>query len=172
MSDQNDLQTTPKAVNQVQAAKPHFLVNSQSFGYRLRNERERLGFTQTALGKLAGIGRTTQHVYETDVRSPDVAYLEKMQGSGVDVAYLLLGVRRKAIGADSVSLSYSALANIYRIVDEYCVDPQGQPLPLEVRVQFFKLLCVTVKDKDDQGQSLDSLRQDLQQLLGQPAAQG
>lgn len=147
-------------------SEPPGCVNSQSFGGRLREERERLGLTQTQFAEAGGVARTTQHIYETDIRSPDVAYLEKLRDIGVDASYLVTGSRQVAVGNDTLTVSYQRLLSIYRIVDEFCVDEDGEPLPLEVRERFFQLLCASLKDKSSQDQSLDSLRNELRRLTG------
>lgn len=146
--------------------EPTGCVNSQSFGSRLREERERLGLSQTQFAEVGGVARTTQHIYETDIRSPDVAYLEKLRDIGVDASYLVTGSRQVAVGNDTLTVSYQRLLSIYRIVDEFCVDQDGKPLPLEVRERFFQLLCASLVDKSSQDQSLDSLRNELRRLTG------
>lgn len=146
--------------------EPLGFVNSQTFGSRLREERERLGLSQTQFADVGGVARTTQHIYETDIRSPDVAYLEKLREIGVDASYLVTGSRQVTVGNDTLTVSYQRLLNIYRIVDEFCVDEDGKPLPLEVRERFFQLLCASLKDKSSQDQSLDFLRMELRRLTG------
>ena len=166
MTGQKVSKTGKVVLNSGHHSEPPGCVNSQSFGSRLREERERLGLSQTQFADVGGVARTTQHIYETDIRSPDVAYLEKLRGIGVDVSYLVIGSRLAAAGGDTLTISYPALLNIYRIVDEFCVDEDGAPLPLEVRARFFQLLCASLKDKSSQDQSLDSLRNELRRLTG------
>ena len=166
MTGQKVLKTGKTVLNSGHHSEPPGCVNSQSFGSRLREERERLGLSQTQFADVGGVARTTQHIYETDIRSPDVAYLEKLRGIGVDASYLVTGSRQVAVGNDTLTVSYPALLNIYRIVDEFCVDEDGAPMPLEVRARFFQLLCVSRKDKSGQDQSLDSLRSELRRLTG------
>lgn len=166
MTGQKVSKTGKFVLNSGHHSEPPGCVNSQSFGSRLREERERLGLSQTQFADVGGVARTTQHIYETDIRSPDVAYLEKLRRIGVDVSYLVIGSRQAAAGGDKLTVSYPALLNIYRIVDEFCVDEDGAPLPLEVRARFFQLLCVSLKDKSSQEQSLDSLRNELRRLTG------
>lgn len=62
-----------------------------SLGIRLRQERERLGLTQTAMGDVAGVTKNTQRLYETDQRSPKADYLAALDAAGVDVGYVLTG---------------------------------------------------------------------------------
>lgn len=64
-----------------------------SLGTRLREERERLGLTQTELGEQAGITKNTQRLYETDQRSPKADYLVAAEQLGVDTRYVLMGTR-------------------------------------------------------------------------------
>ena len=63
------------------------------FGFRLREERERLQLSQEAFGALCDVGRVAQANYEHGNRSPSVGnnyFLDKL---GVDVPYVLWGDR-------------------------------------------------------------------------------
>jgi transcriptional regulator with XRE-family HTH domain len=62
-------------------------------GYRLTQERIRLGLNQTDFSEKAGVSRTSQVNYETDKRTPDANYLMAIASIGVDVLYLLTGQR-------------------------------------------------------------------------------
>ncbi|WP_454563038.1 helix-turn-helix domain-containing protein [Pseudomonas sp. AIG] len=62
-------------------------------GERLREERTRLGLNQDAFAQQGGITRNTQGSYEKGERNPDSAYLTAVARAGVDVLYVLTGVR-------------------------------------------------------------------------------
>lgn len=62
-------------------------------GERLRMERERLFLKQTDLTDAAGIKRTAQWSYESDRSSPTIAYLSAVSSLGLDVTYIVTGVR-------------------------------------------------------------------------------
>lgn len=62
-------------------------------GDRLREERERLGFTLSAFAQKLGVHRNTQTNYELGKRGFDQAYVTAVKALGVDVPYLLDGVR-------------------------------------------------------------------------------
>lgn len=64
-----------------------------SIGERLREERERLGFTQSAFAEIAGAHRKSQGNYEANERNPDAAYLAAIAAAGADVLYILTGQR-------------------------------------------------------------------------------
>ena len=70
--------------------------HSVSFGERLREERQRLGLSQTALGSAAGVTKKTQILYESGERSPDGVYLTLVSETGADVLYILTGTRSSA----------------------------------------------------------------------------
>lgn len=74
-----------------------------SLGIRLRQERERLGLTQTEIGDMAGVTKNTQRLYETDQRSPKADYLAALDLEGVDVSYILTGRRSAEPQAQRVS---------------------------------------------------------------------
>lgn len=69
------------------------------FPSRLRDERKRLGLSQEALAALGGVKLNAQSNYENGKRAPDSAYLEAIASHGVDVGYLLTGVRSAAVVA-------------------------------------------------------------------------
>jgi len=67
-----------------------------TLGARLKEERQRLQLTQVVFADQGGVGRTAQKYFERDVQKPGSAYLEKLARLGVDVQYVLTGVRRSA----------------------------------------------------------------------------
>lgn len=60
---------------------------------RLRAERKRLDLNQAALGAAGGVSKDAQLNYESGSRSPDSNYLSAVARVGVDVLYVLTGVR-------------------------------------------------------------------------------
>lgn len=64
-----------------------------TFGERLKQERERLGMSQTTLAAIGGVGKTTQINYEKDSRKPDSGYLSALAAAGINTQFLLTGSR-------------------------------------------------------------------------------
>lgn len=62
-------------------------------GERLKEERNRLGMSQTAFGELGGVKVLAQRNYESGLRSPDANYLARIEVAGVDVLYVVTGKR-------------------------------------------------------------------------------
>lgn len=60
---------------------------------RLKEERERLGLTQTAFGELGGMGKTTVIAWERGTAYPNAAFLAAIARAGADVLYILIGDR-------------------------------------------------------------------------------
>lgn len=60
---------------------------------RLKEERERLGFSQTAFAALAGASKHAQINWEKGAASPNAAALEAWAGDGLDVLYVVTGQR-------------------------------------------------------------------------------
>jgi len=69
-----------------------------SVGGRIREERERLGLTQSEMADICGIKMRAQRNYEKDERQPDAAYLAALDSAGGDAAYVVTGVPQK-VGA-------------------------------------------------------------------------
>lgn len=70
-----------------------------TLGERLREERERLGYSQTQFGDLAKVTKKTQMLYESDQRSPKADYLTALAAVNVDTQYILTG-NRSVMGAN------------------------------------------------------------------------
>jgi len=62
-------------------------------GERLKEERERLGLSQPALGERCGVKKLAQFNYEKGERTPDALYLAAFSAAGGDVMYVLTGDR-------------------------------------------------------------------------------
>lgn len=62
-------------------------------GSRLREERERLALNQESFAELAGAKRRTLVDWEKGVSSPTAVQLQALSSSGVDIQYVVVGVR-------------------------------------------------------------------------------
>lgn len=60
-------------------------------GVRLKEERERIGYTQAELSKILGKGLRTIGGWEKGETSPDAEYLVKLNELGMDAYYILFG---------------------------------------------------------------------------------
>ena len=60
---------------------------------RLREEREKLRLTQTAIAEIGGVQKRAQINYESGERLPDAGYLAAIAAAGADVRYILTGQR-------------------------------------------------------------------------------
>lgn len=69
---------------------------SCTLGDRLKEERERLGFTQAVFAELAGFSKSAQLNYESGKRAPDAVYLYSVMRMGVDLMYVLTGERQQS----------------------------------------------------------------------------
>lgn len=63
-----------------------------TIGQRLKEERERLGFTQPAFAELAGTTKKSQIDYEKDLTQPKAGYLASIAKAGADVSYIVTGL--------------------------------------------------------------------------------
>lgn len=62
-------------------------------GERLKAERQRLGLGQAELGTKIGVSKTSQFNYEAGHRVPDLEYLLRARAIGMDVNFILTGLR-------------------------------------------------------------------------------
>lgn len=64
-----------------------------AIGERIREERERLGFSQPAFAALAEASKSSQISWEKETAYPNAKALATWAKVGVDVSYVLTGVR-------------------------------------------------------------------------------
>lgn len=94
-------------------------------GIRLREERDRLGLKQDELAERLRVSRTSQSNYERGERAPDAEYLAACGRLGMDVAYVVTGVRGNPYAvpqgepsATVLTLQEAALIDNYRHASE------------------------------------------------------
>ena len=87
---------------------------------RLKEERERLGLTQPDFAEVAGAKKRTLIDWEKGVSSPTAMQLASLFKIGVDVLYILTGIRQEqAACQEPLTKREAALLDNYRhIVDE------------------------------------------------------
>ena len=88
-----------------------------TIGERLKEERSRLGLSQTDLGAAGGVGKTTQINYEKGSGSPDAKYLAAAAELGVDALYVVTG-ERKPTAAGSISTEAAKFLEVYQHIGE------------------------------------------------------
>ena len=86
-------------------------------GERLKEERERLGFSQTEFAAVAGASKNSQYNYEKGDRSPDAAYLAAVAEKGVDILYVVTGVATPQV-VEGFTAAEDTLINQYRALPE------------------------------------------------------
>ncbi|EPL63709.1 Putative phage repressor [Stutzerimonas stutzeri B1SMN1] len=74
-------------------------------GERLKEERKRLGLTQPGLADVAGAAKRTVIDWEKGVSSPTAAQLEALSRVGMDVLFVVTGLRANKV----TDQSYAAL---------------------------------------------------------------
>ncbi len=63
-----------------------------SIGSRLKEEREKIGYSQERLASIGGVKKGAQINYEAGKRQPDAAYLRGVAQVGIDLQYVLIGL--------------------------------------------------------------------------------
>lgn len=93
------------------------LLNTQ-FGARLKEERKALGVSIKDFSALGGVEANAQGRYEKGARMPKSDYLMAIHRNGVDILYVLTGVR-PAVTPGSLSAAETLLIERYRtLADE------------------------------------------------------
>lgn len=92
-------------------------VKLGTFFERLIELRKATGLNQTEFGVLGGVTKKTQLNYEAGIRSPDVHYLEALYTAGIDVVYLLTGMRTLKISEEQAG--YEIRPDQKALLDNY-----------------------------------------------------
>jgi len=85
------------------------------FHDRLREERERLGYTQVAFAALTGAAKNSQLNWEKGHSFPNAATLATWAKVGLDVSYVVTGKRSVPI-EETMNAKEQALLDVYRHV--------------------------------------------------------
>lgn len=86
---------------------------SSGFGERLRIERDRKGYSQADLAEKLGIHRNTQARYERAETQPSPSYLTALRSLGIDIEFVLTGVRRTG---EEAGASHRALVHLVGVI--------------------------------------------------------
>jgi transcriptional regulator with XRE-family HTH domain len=79
----------------------------------LREERNRLGLKQEEMAQIGGVTRNTQGSYERNERRPDTGYLRALHAVGLDILYVVTGVRTE-VQVGELSEDEQVLVSRYR----------------------------------------------------------
>jgi len=82
-------------------------------GSRLKDERERLGLSQSAFAALGGVSRRAEIDWETGKTPPNGEFLAIVAAHGVDVLYVLTGTRSVPLES-TLTKEEEALLDNYR----------------------------------------------------------
>nr|WP_241091898.1 helix-turn-helix transcriptional regulator [Pseudomonas viridiflava] len=93
------------------------MLIAEGVGIRLREERERLGLSQTEFGTLVGVSRGTQKNYElgTALGALDLKYIMALESNGVDAGYVLTAQRSHGQG---LTTDESSILEQYRSIPD------------------------------------------------------
>lgn len=84
-----------------------------NIGKRLKEERERLGLTQSALGDIGDVGKTTVIAWERGTAFPNALFLADIAAIGADVRYIVTGQRSgDGIGESAVHQAVLAAVDL------------------------------------------------------------
>lgn len=78
---------------------------------RLRQERKRLHLSQEAFGRLGGVTKTAQWLYESGRNWPTTEYLESLRLNDIDVGFIATG-----IGLSNDRLDWVILKNAFLLI--------------------------------------------------------
>jgi transcriptional regulator with XRE-family HTH domain len=95
----------------------YIFVSIMNIAVRIKEERERIGLSQTALAAIAGSTKLTQLRWEQGVASPNASVLESWSKIGIDVLYILTGERSKPV-EDTLTPKEKTLLESFRKAPE------------------------------------------------------
>lgn len=150
----------------------YFGVRTVSISERLKEERELTGFSQTKFGQIGGVTKKTQMLYESGERAPDAVYLRGVAQIGVDVQYVLTGLR--STNLDELMLTDEFVSETARERGKWLA---GLPLAPQIPVvrkahKFLSHMLVMMATGQLQEEDIDVLEGMAARLAKPPAEKG
>lgn len=115
-----------------------YVVFMVEFPERLKQERERLGYSQRRLATVLGITHQTQMKYESGASAPNTKYLNAVKELGFRLSFLL---DYEQLPADQVVMEESLVDVCVKTLKEVelsSIGDDGYPLSLGLRMRKFK----------------------------------
>lgn len=107
--------------------------SSSSFAERLREERKRLGLTQEAFGRLGGVSKTAQSLFESGKNRPGSEFLQALYQNGVDVCFIFTGKRHQTVQYD-----WELIKNAFLFVSRSFAERKDRNFSPEQLFEIFK----------------------------------
>jgi len=108
-------------------------------GLRLKEERKRLGKTQAELAEAGGVRRLSQIQYENETTAPSTHYLSGIAAAGVDISYVLLGLRLKS-GPLTHEQEERIDKKAFAMIERYAQTQPNGRLDAEMRRVLYRVL--------------------------------
>lgn len=124
------------------------LVTKMSLGERLREERERLGFSQADFAELVGASRKSQIRWEKDESAPSADSISLWANVGLDVLYLITGQAQKSSSKTQKSseIDEILLGKIVHKLDLLAKQANRRWTPSELALQSSKIYNFLIKE--------------------------
>ena len=103
----------------MEKVNPTSLVLADGVGDRLRIARTDLSLKQCELSDLGKVSRATQISYESGNTEPNTAYLRRIQPSGIDMRFVLLG--RTGEVPQVCGIAWHTLQQAHEDVELFCL---------------------------------------------------
>lgn len=131
-------------------------IDLEAFGQRLREERQRLGFTQADFAEAGGVKRAAQFLYEKGDRAPNVDYISRLLEKGVNLRYLFLGDTPELDA--SLALEKNDITEAFQLTDKLCRDSKGRLLDYEHRQALFEGIIEMVSEQPQPSRDWEDIK--------------
>ena len=107
------------------------------FAERIRQERARLGISQSQLAVAGGISKATQVAYEGGTHVPNMDYLAAISTFGVDILFLLTGSSKGQFVEDEYD--WELMSDIFETISEWA-EEQNLKINAKKHVVLIRML--------------------------------
>ncbi|MBF0096254.1 MAG: helix-turn-helix transcriptional regulator [Magnetococcales bacterium] len=121
------------------------------FSERLKEERKRLGHTQDEMAEIGGIAKSSLCNYEAGKREPSASFFTAIATAGVDVTYVLTGVRSSANGSNQAAqgiVDKDLLAWSISVVEEALI-ATNRSAPPEKKANIIAAVYALYQNKEE-----------------------
>jgi transcriptional regulator with XRE-family HTH domain len=107
------------------------------FAERIRQERARLGISQSQLAAAGGISKATQVAYEGDTHVPNLEYLAAINSLGVDTIFIVTGSPKRQFVESEYD--WELMIDILDAISEWA-EEQNLKIPAKKRGVLIRML--------------------------------
>lgn len=127
-----------------------------SLGERLKDERERLGWSREDMAGFGGVSNASQRLYDASDRVPALIYLLQLAKAGADFNYLLHAEQTERVTENYLLVSEKSAGKAYDLAWDMWQSENGRVSSVDDAKELFLSLLRQIHVANDPGVDLNA----------------